>query len=226
MTFMKTVKIKGSFAAPGTGPVGLCYDGRFLWNADFSGGKIYRIDPETVESDVVLVCPGNLSGIAWDGRSLWQSLHDGGTLRRINPETNDFDQTIMVWEHGWLSGVAWDGNYLWSASQQHGKLFQIDPENGDVLKTIAVPVASGGLDYHDGSLWLGIAYPMSFDPHFEQFNWEGDEQKYAIVCLDPATGSEQARYSLDFMPMGLAWIGDTLWLTHVAERKLHCAQIE
>lgn len=222
---MGRVEIVESFESPGRGPVGLCYDGRFLWNADFSGGKIYRIDPETMESDVELVCPGNLSGIAWDGRSLWQSLHDGGTLRRINPETNDFDQTIMVWEHGWLSGVAWDGEHLWAASQQHGKLFKLDRQSGDVLATIPAPVAGGGLDYHDGSLWLGIAYPMTFDPLYEQFNWEGEEQHFAILRLDPATGAEQARYDLDFVPMGLAWIGDNLWLSHVAERKLHRAHL-
>jgi glutamine cyclotransferase len=160
---MGKVEIIESFESPGSGPVGLCYDGRFLWNSDFSGGKIYRIDPATMENDVVLVCPGNLSGVAWDGRSLWQSLHDGGTLRRINPETNDFDQTIMVWEHGWLAGVAWDGDYLWAVSQQHGKLFKLDRDSGDVLGTIPVPVAGGDLDFYDGSLWLGIAYPMHFD---------------------------------------------------------------
>ncbi len=222
---MANVEIIHSFDAPGSGPVGLCYDGRFLWNADFSGGKIYRIDPETMENDVVLVCPGNLSGVTWDGRSLWQSLHDGGTLRRINPETNDFDQTIMVWEHGWLSGVAWDGAQLWTVSQQRGKLFKLDSESGDILETWDVPVAGGGLDYHDGSLWLGIAYPMHFDPVYHQFNWESDVQKYAILRLDPATGTEQARYDLDFVPMGLAWVGDDLWLSHVAARKLHKAQL-
>lgn len=222
---MGDVQILQSFAAPGRGPVGLCYDGRFLWNADFSSGKIYRIDLATMTNDIELVCPGNLSGLTWDGRSLWQSLHDAGTLRRINPETNDFDQTIMVWQHGWLAGVAWDGQYLWTASQQHGKLFKLDRESGDVLATLPAPVAGGGLDFHDGSLWLGIAFPMRFDARHEQFHWEGDAQHYAILRLDPATGAEQARYALDFLPMGLAWIGSDLWLSHVAERKLYQARI-
>ena len=222
---MGDVQILESYTAPGRGPVGLCTDGRFLWNADFSTGKIYRLDPATLESDIELVCPGNLSGLAWDGRSLWQSLHDGGTLRRINPDTNDFDQAIMVWEHGWLAGVAWDGTHLWTASQQHGKLFKLDPESGDVLATVPVPVAGGGLDFHDGSLWLGVAYPMRFDTRQQQFEWEGSEQRYAILRLDPATGTEQTRYHLDFLPMGLAWLGDQLWLSHVATRKLHRTQL-
>lgn len=218
---MSKVEILEQFTAPGNGPVGLTFDGRFLWNADFSGGKVFRIDPKTGEHDIELVCPGNLSGIAWNGRSLWQSLYDGGTLRRINPETNDFDQTIMVWEHGWLTGVAWDGDNLWTVSQQHGKIFHIDHESGDTIRDIPCPVASGGLDFHNGSLWLATATPMSFDPTYEQFNWESDEQNFAILQLDPKDGTELARYTLDFVPLGLTWANDDLWISHVGAKKIY-----
>ena len=221
---MATLTILDTYDAPGQGPAGLAWDGRFLWNADYSGGKIYRIDPATVEADVVLVCPGNLSGLAWDGRSLWQSLYDGGTLRRINPETNDFDQTIMVWEHGWLAGVAWDGQHLWAASQQKGQIFAVDRDSGEVVRAIPAPIAGGGLAYHDDSLWLGIAYPMRFDERLEQFEWEGDEQRFAVLQLDPADGREIARYPVDFMPIGLAWVGDDLWLSHAGRHKLYRAR--
>lgn len=222
---MATLTILETYDAPGQGPAGLAWDGRFLWNADYSGGKIYRIDPATVEADVVLVCPGNLSGLAWDGRSLWQSLYDGGTLRRINPETNDFDQTIMVWEHGWLAGVAWDGQHLWAASQQKGQIFAVDRDSGEVVRAIPAPIAGGGLAYHDDSLWLGIAYPMRFDERLEQFEWEGDEQRFAVLQLDPADGREIARYPVDFMPIGLAWASDDLWLSHAGRHKLYRARL-
>jgi len=217
---MGSIEIIKQIPAPGRGPVGLAFDGRYLWNTDYSSGKITRIDPETGEEDIVLVCPGNLSGLAWDGRHLWQSLYDGGTLRRINPETNDFDQTIMVWEHGWLSGVAWDGEQLWALSQQHGKLFAIDQESGEVIRTIPAPAAGGGLDFHDGSLWTGFPYPMRFNQELEQFEWEEENQQFALVRLDPADGRELARYPLDFVPMGLAWVADTLWLSHLVAGEL------
>jgi len=223
---MTNIKILNSYDSPGRGPAGLTFNGRFLWSTDYPSGKIYRIDPETGQQDKSLVCPGNLSGLTWDGRSLWQSLHDGGTLTRINPETNDFDQTIMVWEHGWLSGLAWDGEHLWAASQKNGKLFALDPENGDLIRTIPAPLAGGGLTWHDGSLWLGYAYPMVFNEQYNHFDWEGDEQHFAILQIDPADGREIAKFKLDFMPMGLAWANDTLWLTHAGERKLYRTQIE
>jgi hypothetical protein len=219
------VTILNTYPTPGLGPAGLAWDGRWLWNADYNSGHIFRIDPQTGVALGSLVCPGNLSGLAWDGHSLWQSLHDGGCLRRINPETNDFDQTIMVEDQDWLSGVAWDGRFLWAASQQRGRLLLLDSESGVVLRTLPAPIASGGLAYHDGSLWLGIAYPMTFDEHYEQFNWAGDEQHFAIVRLDPADGQEMARYSLDFLPMGVAWANDELWLTHASARKLYRARL-
>jgi sugar lactone lactonase YvrE len=217
---MGQIEIIKRLPSPGNGPVGLAYDGRYLWNADFNTGKIYRLDPATGEEDIVLVCPGNLSGLAWDGRALWQSLYDGGTLRRINPDTNDFDQTIMVWEHGWISGVTWDGKQLWALSQQHGKIFSINHESGELLATIPAPNAGGGLDYHDGSLWMGFPYPMRFDPAYELFEWEGEEQHFALARLDPADGRELARYTLDFVPMGVAWAGDSLWLSHLTGQEL------
>lgn len=222
---MAKVDIIDSFAAPGRGPVGLAWDGRFLWNSDYSSSKIYRIDPETSEHDIELVCPGNLSGLAWDGRSLWQSLHDGGTLRRINPETNDFDQAIMVWEHGWLSGVTWDGEKLWAVSQRNGKIFALDHESGDVIHTIPAPPAAGGLSYHEGSLWFGYAYPMTFNEQYNHFEWEGDEQHFALLQVDPAKGDELARYAIDFVPMGLTWANGVLWMSHTGARKLYRTKI-
>ncbi|MCP5094455.1 MAG: hypothetical protein GY943_02755 [Chloroflexi bacterium] len=222
---MANVNIISSFDSPGRGPVGLTWDGRFLWNTDYTSSKIYRIDPETGEHDIELVCPGNLSGLGWDGRSLWQSLHDGGTLRRINPETNDFDQTIMVWEHGWLSGVTWDGEKLWTVSQQNGKLYALDHESGDVIKTIPAPLAAGGLAYHNGSLWLGYAYPMVFNEAYNHFDWEGDEQHFALLQINPENGDKIAQYKLDFLPMGLTWVNDELWMTELSARKIHRVQL-
>lgn len=218
---MATLKIEATYDSPGRGPVGLTWDGRFLWNTDNSSSKIYRIDPETGEHDIELVCPGNLSGLTWDGRSLWQSLHDGGTLRRINPETNDFDQTIMVWEHGWLSGVTWDGEQLWANSQQHGKIFALDPVSGETIRTINVPSVGGGLAYHDGSLWLSIAYPMVFNDTYNHFEWAGEQERYAILEIDPSDGTEKQRVDVDFLAMGLAWVNEYLWLSQSSGRKLY-----
>jgi outer membrane protein assembly factor BamB len=222
---MAHLTLTTTFDAPGRGPAGLAWDGRALWNADYMDGAIFRIDPATGRQTGALVCPGNLSGLAWDGRALWQSLHDAGWLRRVNPETNDFDQTIVVHDYGWLSGLAWDGRHLWAVSQQMGQLVALDSETGEVVRAIPAPVAGGGLAFHDGALWLGLAYPMMFDERAEQFEWVGDEQNYAVLQLDPANGREIGRYALDFLPMGLAWVDGALWLSHAGRRKLYQARL-
>jgi outer membrane protein assembly factor BamB len=222
---MSQIEILQVYDAPGRGPAGLAWNGRFLFNADYTNGSIYQIDPTTGQSVGRLTCPGNLSGLTWNGSALWQSLHDGGALSRINPETNDFDQSIWVFEHGWLSGVAWDGAHLWAASQQKGKLFVLDQDSGDVVRTVPAPIAGGGLDYHDGSLWLGIPYPMRFNEQYHYFDWVGEAQHFAIVQLNPSDGEEIGRYELPFLPMGIAWVNNELWLSHAAERKLFRARL-
>jgi hypothetical protein len=166
------------------------------------------------------------AGLTWDGRSLWQAIHDEGWLRCVNPHTNDFDRTIVIEDHGWLSGTTWDGQRLWAVSQQKGQVFALDRDRDQVVRTIPAPTAGGGLDYRAGSLWLGIAYPMHFNERFQQFEWQGEERHFAMVQLDATDGREIARYSLDFLPMGLAWVNDELWLTQVKERKLYRTRLE
>jgi len=205
--------------------VGLAWDGRLLWNADFTAGRIFAVDPGSGEVVRSLVCPGNLSGLAWDGRSLWQSLHEEGMLRRINPETNDFDQTIPLADHGWLSGVAWDGLHLWTVSQQKGELLAVERDSGRVVRTLPVPVAGGGLDYHEGYLWLSVAYPMVFDEKYQQFDWQGDERMFGLVQIDPGDGRKVARHEAQHLYMGVAWVEGDIWLAHTGERKLYRGRI-
>jgi hypothetical protein len=223
---MSSVSIVATYDAPGNGPAGLAWDGRGLWNADFTAGRIYAVDPGSGEVLRSLVCPGNLSGLAWDGRSLWQSLHEEGLLRRINPETKDFDQTIALPGHGWLSGVAWDGRNLWVVSQQKGKMLAVERESGRVIRTFSVPVAGGGLDYQDGHLWLSVAYPMAFDETYQQFEWQGEERSFALLQIDARDGREVTRHEAQHLYMGVAWVRGEIWLAHTGARKLYRGRIE
>ena len=84
---MPKLTILQTYPAPARGPAGLAWDGRYLWNTDYSTAKIFCLQPDTAEPLRSFNCPGSLSGLAWDGRSLWQVMHMDGWLRRINPET-------------------------------------------------------------------------------------------------------------------------------------------
>jgi hypothetical protein len=222
---MSSLSLIQQFDAPGNGPAGLAWDGRLLWNADFTAGRIFALDPASGEVVRSLVCPGNLSGLAWDGRSLWQSLYQEGLLRRVNPHTNDFDQTLALVDHGWLSGVAWDGRHLWTVAQQKGQLLAVEREGGRVVHTLPAPVASGGLDCYNGYLWLSVAGQLRFDERYQQFDWVGEERSFAVVQLDPHDGREVARFETQHLYLGITWVGEEIWLSHAAGRCLYRGRI-
>lgn len=212
------INIIQEFDAPGSGPAGLAWDGSNLWHADYGDGRIYALDPTTTAVRRALYCPGKLSGLAWDGQSLWQSLYDQEMVRRIDPATNDFDAALILEGQGWLSGVAWDGRNLWTVAQQHGRLLALDQDSGRVMKTLPVPVGTGDIDFHDGSLWASVAEPLRYDMALARFEWAADNLEYAILRLNPADGQVINRYAAAHLYSGLCWAGDALWLAHSGGR--------
>ncbi|MDX1662322.1 MAG: hypothetical protein R3272_00920 [Candidatus Promineifilaceae bacterium] len=210
---MDALQITYTLSAPGRRPAGLAWDGHYLWNADFGDGRLYRLDPESGAVAAGLLCPGILSGLAWDGESLWLGVLDKRWLLTINPRRLEVDRTLPVEEAGRVGGVAWDGNNLWVVDQQAGALLAVERESGRVVRRLVVPVAGGGLVYRDGALWLGAPQTMRFDQESGQFEWEGEQEDYALLKIDPADGVELARFPLDFFAAGLTWAGDSLWLS-------------
>ena len=215
------MEIKRMFGSPGRGPAGLAWDGNALWNADFRDGHLYRVDSETWEITERLLCPGVPSGLTWDGQHLWQAVLDEGWLRAIDPSNRDFDRTIVIAEAGRPAGVAWDGHYLWIVSQERGLLLGIDPGTDEVARTLEVPVAAGGLAHRAGELWLAAPERMRFDTRTREFEWASSERTFWLLRLALDSGREIERISLDFLPLGLAWAGEQLWMSNASEEALH-----
>ncbi len=231
---MTTLIIVREFTAPGRAPAGLAWDGVHLWNADYGAARIFQLDIGGLEASQTeagrltptdeLLCPGTLSGSTWDGHSLWQAIYNEGVLRCLNPAAHDIDMDLPI-NHGWLTGLAWDGHLLWTVAQQQGHLLAVDPHKGQVQRTLPAPVAAGGLDFHDGYLWLGFPDRMTYDPVSESFDWVAGQMRFGLAQIDPADGREVNRFALDFLPMGLVWVGDVLWLAHARQRKLLQARL-
>lgn len=221
---MAALEIVEEWPAPGPGPAGLAWDGRTLWNADFRRGRIFGLDPASGELVDSLICPGVLSGLGWDGQYLWQALVEEGWLRCVNPATHDFERTLVVEGATRLGGVAWDGEQLWVVDQA-GALLAVGDEQGPPRRQIAAPAAGGGLAWRDGQLWLAAPLSMRYEPRTGDFIWTTSSEVYALLVLDAATGAEVARHPLAFLPMGLAWSGDDLWVSHSAAAKLYRARL-
>lgn len=222
---MSDIAISQRFAAPGGGPAGLAWDGDAVWNADFREGRLYRLAPTTGEVTESVLCPGVPSGLAWDGQHLWQAVLDEGWLRAFDPASHDFDRTIVVEEAGRLAGAAWDGDYLWVVSQERGRLLAIDPESETVARAIEVPVAAGGLAYREGALWVAAPERMRFNARSQDFQWESGERAFFLIRLEASSGREIERHSLDFLPLGLAWVDDALWLSNAARGELYVMRV-
>ena len=211
MTKLQRLK---TIPAPGRAPAGLAWDGQSVWINDYQTGVLDQLDPTSGEKRASLLCPGVISGLAWDGDSLWQSRMDEDWLQQINPISLDFDVTVPVEGYGRLVDLAWDGQQLWVASQRASKLLAVNTETGEVKRSLPMVTASAGLTFGNGALWLGHAYQMQFDSQSSSFEWIGDERHYYLLQLNPNDGQEIARFELDFLPMGLDWVGEYLWLTH------------
>jgi hypothetical protein len=216
---MTRLIMKGEHEAPGRGPAGLAWDGTLLWNADYAAGSLFALDPDSGAVVNSFLCPGVLSGLAWDGSALWQGILEEGWLRKINPQTHDYDRTIVVPDHGRLAGICWDGQRLWAVSQQRGLILGIDRESGEVFRTIDIPVAAGGLAFRDNSFWVGYPDRMTFAAG--RFIWDTPEPSFYVGRIDMTSGEELARYEVDFLPLGLAWVGDMLWVAVPSRHKLY-----
>jgi sugar lactone lactonase YvrE len=221
---MSRLEIVDERSAPGPAPAGLAWDGRRLWNADYRRGRIFGLEPASGEVVDHLLCPGVLSGLAWDGQYLWQALLEESWLRCIHPATHDFERTLVVEGATRLGGVAWDGEQLWVADQA-GALLAVGAEQGARRRQHAAPAGGSGLAWRDGKLWLAAPLSMRYEPQTGDFTWTTTTESFAVLAIDPATGEEQARHQLSFLPMGLAWAGDDLWMSDSARGRLVRARV-
>ena len=189
------------FDSPGDNPTGLTWDGNYLWNADWSTDKIYKIDPDTGEVIKEISSPGTVPfGLAWDGNYLWNADFYSGKIYKIDTNTGEVIRAIESPGGAFSTGLAWDGNYLWSVSQQTYKIYKIEPDTGEVLKEFNFPGDSPtGLAWIGNYLWSANSYM-----------WGGTTAE--IYKIDPDTGEIKEGFNApcDYIA-GLAWDGDYLW---------------
>ena len=121
-----------SFDSPGSAPRGLAFDGTYLWNADSSNDKIYKLD---TSGNVInsFDSPGFApDGLAFDGTYLWNAdrwsdpnwMREGGKIYKLDTSgnvINSFDPPGTI-----PRGLAFDGTYLWNADGSNDKIYKLD----------------------------------------------------------------------------------------------------
>jgi glutamine cyclotransferase len=168
-------KLIDSLTAPGTLPIALAYDGKYLWSLDFSERKAYQFDfsGEVVKSIPAPVGGYGDGGLAYDGQYLWTAPK--GKLYKFDTSGDVID--VIPVQSDWtnIAGLAWDGDYLWAADKDiNDKIFKIEPSDGSVLGWISPPG-----DETWGMTWVG--------DRLWACEWTNDFDNYIVVEMEPIT---------------------------------------
>jgi len=160
----RTCEITLQFAAPGTNPQDLTWDGQHLWNVDDDTDTIYKLDPLNGNVLLSYSSPGSSPrGLVFDGTYLWNSDESTHKIYKMIPETGQVITMIDVptldinGEPSPLGGLAWYSGFLWSSFKAgwSSRMNQVDPSGGSVTKyyfTKGIPCA---LTSSGSYLWSG-----------------------------------------------------------------------
>lgn len=186
-------------------PTGLTWDGQYLWNADLSDDKIYKINP-SIHSiiDSFDSVGGSPWGLAWDGQYIWSAENEHSKIYKLNPSDGS---VIKIIESPGMTpyGLTWDGDFLWNADLNNRRIYKIDPSDGEIIYSFSCPgIAPTGL------AWDG------------EYLWNADFDYDKIYKLDPSNGKTiDTLDSPGKRPTGLAWDGDYLWVVSEYYKKIY-----
>lgn len=87
--------VKDAYDLPGHRPVGIAFDGRYLWVTDRDSGHLDRFDPRTEAVTRTVYGPGfSPCGIAHDGRHTWLTDAGTGMMYRLSGGRRSWSATV------------------------------------------------------------------------------------------------------------------------------------
>ncbi|KPL02751.1 MAG: hypothetical protein AMJ90_04915 [candidate division Zixibacteria bacterium SM23_73_2] len=210
LSFAVTGDIVTSFPSPGTCPVGLTFDGKFLWIADYKTDTLYQIDPENGGVVNSLPSPGfRPSGLTWDGKYLWNVDLEENLIYQVDPETGIAVKTIFCPSSSPM-GLCWDGKYLWVSDSRADKLYQLSTEDGTTIIELPSPSSTP-----QGLCWDG------------KYLWVADRIEDKIFMITPDKGEVILYFeSPESYARGLAWDGKYLWNVDYQSDRIYKIKIE
>jgi hypothetical protein len=187
----KKYDVVQSFDAPGPAPEDLAFEGRFLWCADSTRDKIYKLDTAGNIKASIDSPYTHPRGLAFDGTYLWNSDSVSDKIYQLSTTgtvLNSFDSP-----GGAPIGLAFDGTYLWNVDSVDDRFYQLDTM-ANVIDSIASPT----------SLPIGLAFDG-------RYLWNTDIVSRKIFKLSPSGGVIDSFNSPGSSPTGLAFDGSHLW---------------
>lgn len=125
----ETLTVEEAFNTPGHRPVGMCWDGRFLWITDRDSGRVDRFDPEVKEITRSVVTPGfSPFGVAWDGQYMWVTDSGTGRMYRLEGSRRAWNATVTTESYlfrGKDVHLLHDGGSFWYVPAEGTRAFRI-----------------------------------------------------------------------------------------------------
>ena len=194
-----------SFSSPGSGPLGLAWDGEYLWNADWAALTVYKIDPLDGSVITSFPSPGTRPfGLTYDGEYLWIAIRDDAKIYKLDPTDGSVISSIPSPGIN-PEGLTWDGEYLWVAERYDNKIYKIDSSDGSIIQSFD---------------WIGTyTAGLAWDG---EYLWHCDPAYDTIYKLDPADGSVVTSFSSPgWFSSGLTWDGQYLWHSDAGEDMIY-----
>jgi hypothetical protein len=119
----------------GNHPVGIAFDGNNLWTANFTGGSVSIITPQSPYT-VSTVTTGFTSpyGLVYDGTSIWVTDEGAGKLLKLSA-TGAITQTVTV---GTAPEIpTFDGANIWVPNNGSNSITVVQASTGTVVATIS-----------------------------------------------------------------------------------------
>jgi len=197
----QTFDFGGPFDSPGSIPRDLAFDGTYLWNADSSADKIYKLDTSGNIIDSFDSPGSGPSGLTFDGTYLWNADSTTDRIYKLDISGNiieSFDSPGTYPE-----GLAFDGTYLWNADADADKIYKLDI-SGNIIGSFDSP----------GSIPRGLTFDGTY-------LWNADSITDRIYKLDISGNIIDSSASPGPYPMGLAFDGTYLWNADYSSNKIY-----
>ncbi|MCW1892237.1 MAG: hypothetical protein KIH65_003265 [Candidatus Uhrbacteria bacterium] len=144
----------------GTRPMGIAFDGTYVWVTNSQGAGISKIDPKT-NTVIATVADTGVVNLAYGANAVWATNRNDGWLDRINLETNTFEAVIDTGSS--VEGIVYDGRYFWVSTGTNVRKF--DPTTNTFVQTIAVGTRTDwdvfGMTFDGKNVWVSTNVGLS-----------------------------------------------------------------
>jgi hypothetical protein len=195
-----TLAIVGTSPTPlGNSPVGIAFDGSYIWTANF-GGSVSAIDPNTLNPLFTVSTGFNAPlGIVYDGGHIWVTDYSAGTLLKLD-SAGAILQTVTVGTNP--TYPVFDGTNIWVPNFGGSSVTVVQASTGSIVATINA----------DGTNLLNAPGGASFDGERVLITNNGNASVTLFKAADLSLIANVATGSLT-KPAGACSDGINFWIT-------------